>query len=53
MVYKVLYVFSIGKYNDDEFKGVFCEMNDEAGTKCMTFSAVSKNKSLWGVKYYK
>ena len=41
------------KYNDDEFKGVFCEMNDEAGTKCMTFSAVSKNKSLWGVKYYK
>ena len=41
------------KYDDEEFKGVFCDMKDEAGTKCMTFSAVGKNKSLWGVKYYK
>ena len=39
------------KYDDNEFKGVLCEMKDEAGTDCMTFSAVSKNKSLWGVKY--
>ena len=35
----------------DSFSGVFCEMNDEAGTKVMTFSAVGKNQSIWGVKY--
>lgn len=39
-------------YDDVEYKGVFCEMNDEAGTKVMTFSAVGENKSIWGVKYF-
>ena len=34
-----------------EYSGVLCEMNDEAGTKTMTFSAVGENESLWGVKY--
>ena len=34
-----------------DYSGVFCEMNDEAGTKVMTFSAVGENESLWGVKY--
>lgn len=38
-------------YGDKEYKGVFCEMNDEAGTKVMTFSAVGSNESVWGVKY--
>lgn len=38
-------------YGDTEFSGVFCEMNDEAGTKVMTFSAVGNNESIWGVKY--
>lgn len=38
-------------YNDKEYHGVFCEMNDEAGTKVMTFSAVGENQSIWGVKY--
>lgn len=40
------------KYDDKEYSGVFCEMNDEAGTKVMTFSAVGSNESIWGVKYY-
>lgn len=39
------------KDEKDSFSGVFCEMNDEAGTKVMTFSAVGKNQSIWGVKY--
>ena len=39
------------KEEKDSFSGVFCEMNDEAGTKVMTFSAVGKNQSIWGVKY--
>lgn len=36
---------------EQEFSGVFCQMPDEAGTTCMTFSAVGGNESLWGVKY--
>lgn len=36
---------------DKSYKGVFCKMNDEAGTEVMTFSAVGSNESLWGVKY--
>ena len=38
-------------YDEVDFSGVFCEMNDEAETPVMTFSMVGKNKSLWGVKY--
>lgn len=38
-------------YNEVEYSGVFCEMNDEAGTNVMTFSAVGSNESIWGVKY--
>lgn len=34
-----------------EFSGVLCEMLDEGGTTCMTFSAVGDNTSMWGVKY--
>ena len=33
------------------FSGVFCQMPDEAGTVCMTFSAVGLNQSVWGVSY--
>jgi len=36
---------------DKAYSGVFCKMNDEAGTEVMTFSAVGNNESLWGVKY--
>ncbi len=39
------------KIGETEYKGVFCAMKDEAGTDCMTFSAVGKNESIWGVKY--
>lgn len=35
------------------FSGVFCQMKDEGGTACMTFSAVNSNESLWGVSYGK
>lgn len=38
-------------YNDQEYSGVFCKMNDEAGTECMAFSAVGNNESIWGVRY--
>ena len=38
--------------NEVEYSGVFCEMNDEAGTPVMTFSVVGANKSIWGVKYF-
>lgn len=38
-------------YNEQEYSGVFCEMEDEAGTSVMTFSAVANNESVWGVKY--
>jgi arabinan endo-1,5-alpha-L-arabinosidase len=34
-----------------DYSGVFCKMQDEAGTECMTFSAVGSNESVWGVKY--
>ena len=34
-----------------KYSGVFCQMNDEAGSDVMTFSAVGENKSVWGVKY--
>lgn len=34
------------------YKGVLCEMKDEAGTDCMVFSAIGDNNStLWGTKY--
>ena len=36
---------------DRTYSGVFCAMNDEAGTPAMTFSAVGYNESIWGVKY--
>lgn len=36
---------------EEEYKGVFCQMKDEAGTEVMTFSAVGSNKSVWGVSY--
>ena len=38
-------------YGDVSYSGVFCQMNDEAGTQVMTFSAVGANESVWGVKY--
>lgn len=38
-------------YGDKNYNGVFCRMNDEAGTQVMTFSAVGSNESVWGVKY--
>lgn len=38
-------------YGDASYSGVFCQMNDEAGTEVMTFSAVGNNESVWGVKY--
>lgn len=40
-------------YNDVEYSGVFCQMEDEARTDVMTFSAVGNNESIWGVKYNK
>ncbi len=33
------------------YSGVFCAMNDEAGTPVMTLSAVGNDESVWGVKY--
>lgn len=38
-------------YQNKEYSGVFCAMNDEAGTPVMTFSVVGSNESVWGVKY--
>lgn len=38
-------------YGEASYSGVFCRMNDEAGTEVMTFSAVGNNESVWGVKY--
>ncbi len=38
-------------YGGVDYSGVFCQMNDEAGTQVMTFSAVGNNESVWGVKY--
>lgn len=37
-------------YGDVTYSGVFCQMNDEAGTPVMTFSAVGNNESVWSVK---
>ena len=37
--------------DDRTYSGVFCKMNDEAGTPVMTFSAVGYNESVWGVCY--
>lgn len=39
------------QYDDVKYSGVFLEMEDEADTKVMTFSAVGNNQSIWGVKY--
>ncbi len=39
-------------YDGEEYKGVFCKMKDEAKTPVMAFSAVGKNQSIWGVKYF-
>lgn len=39
-------------YNEKEYSGVFCKMQDEAGTEVMTFSAVGSNESVWGVRYF-
>ncbi len=38
-------------YDGKDYSGVFCQMNDEAGTQVMTFSAVGGNESVWGAKY--
>lgn len=38
--------------DEKEYSGVFCEMNDEAGTPVMTFSVVGSDESIWGVKYF-
>ena len=38
-------------YDDKEYSGVFCKMQDEAGTDVMTFTAAGSNESIWGVKY--
>ena len=33
------------------YSGVFCRMQDEAGTEVMTFSAAGNNQSVWGARY--
>lgn len=38
-------------YGEKSYSGVFCIMEDEAGTPVVTFSAVGENASIWGVKY--
>ena len=38
-------------YEEKEYSGVFCAMQDQTGVDVMTFSAVGDNKSIWGVKY--
>ena len=38
-------------YGGTTYSGVFCRMQDEAGTDVMTFSAAGNNKSVWGAKY--
>lgn len=35
----------------EEYSGVFCQMEDEAGASVMTFTATGANESVWGVKY--
>lgn len=39
------------KLGEEVFSGVICPMQDEAGTKVMTVSAVGNNESIWAVKY--
>lgn len=34
------------------YSGVFCRMQDEAGTEVMTFSAAGDNQSIWGSKSF-
>jgi len=35
-----------------EYKGVLCQMEDEAGNNIMAFSAVSdNNNTIWGTMY--
>jgi len=43
------------KSGDDEYKGVFIRMEDEAGNDVMCFTAAgsNNNKTIWGVHYYK
>jgi len=36
---------------ENTYSGVFCAMNDEAGTPVMALSAVGNDESVWGVKY--
>ena len=43
--------FMTVRVGEQDFSGVFCSMQDDAGTDCMTFSAVGANRSLWGVSY--
>ena len=38
-------------YEEKQYSGVFCQMQDQAGVEVMTFSAVGSNESIWGVKY--
>ena len=38
-------------YDAHTYSGIFCKMQDEAGTPVMTFSAVGENESIWGVRY--
>ena len=38
-------------YDETTYSGVFCRMQDEAGTDVMTFTAAGSNKSVWGAKY--
>jgi len=38
-------------YEEEEYSGVFCAMQDQTGVDVMTFTAVGDNESIWGVKY--
>ena len=44
-------VYMTLKVGENAYSGVFCAMQDDAGTDVMTFSAVGGNESIWGVKY--
>ena len=41
------------KSGDETYKGVFIRMEDEAGNDVMCFTACSKNRTIWGVHYFK
>lgn len=43
--------YMILTYDAHTYSGIFCKMQDEAGTPVMTFSAVGENESIWGVRY--